>query len=288
MQSTRTNEEVAEYVERQSQYKCKVVSVKPEHSFNDLGIVVHVWNVKTDVDGSWWVVEGETVPMNLYPQEAYYFSADEVYSYHIGLMHRLEYSDADYHPEEYVKALSLDNDMAPMLFRKLKSIAALIDTATEIEDFQSIGVQCREVLIQLGNQIYDTAMAGEEEQPQESNFKKKAELFIQYHLPGSENKDYRHMIKKLTETVWDFANKITHSQSSTFYDVSSCVSLCISLVTTYENTKQKAFDLLAASKCSNCLSKKIKINGFDYTSEKIVQSMHIECEVCGNRETIVL
>ena len=35
-------------------------------------------------------------------------------------------------------------------------------------------------------------------------------------------------------------------------------------------------------------SKKIKINGFDYTSEKIVQSMHIECEVCGNRETIVL
>lgn len=40
-------------------------------------------------------------------------------------------------------------------------------------------------------------MAGNQEQPQASNFKKKAELTIQFYLNGSDNADYRSMIKKL-------------------------------------------------------------------------------------------
>lgn len=43
----RTYEEIAEYVENQSQGKCKVLSAKPEHTFEDLGFRVNVWNVKT-------------------------------------------------------------------------------------------------------------------------------------------------------------------------------------------------------------------------------------------------
>lgn len=69
----RTYDDVANYVENQCNGKCKVISAKTEHSFKDLGIIVNVWNVKTDVDGDWWVVEGERVPMNLYPQGAYFF-----------------------------------------------------------------------------------------------------------------------------------------------------------------------------------------------------------------------
>lgn len=80
----RTLEDVTEYVEWQCQNKCKVLSVKTEHTFNDLGFEVNVWNIKTDTNGSWWVVEGDTLPMNLYSQGAYYFSVDEVYSFHIG------------------------------------------------------------------------------------------------------------------------------------------------------------------------------------------------------------
>lgn len=60
-------------------------------------------------------------------------------------------------------------------------------------------------------------MAGNQEQPQASNFKKKAELTIQFYLNESDNADYRSMIKKLTEATWDYANKITHSSSATYY-----------------------------------------------------------------------
>lgn len=165
----RTFEDVKKYVEWQSQNKCKVLSAKPEHQFKDLGEEVSVWNVKMDTDGDWWVVEGNTVPMNLYPQSAYYFSADEVYSFHMGLMQRMSASNEKYNPEDFVRGVTLGTQIAPQLFRKLKSVALLIDTAQEIEDFQSIGVQCREILIELGNYIYIEEMASDNEQPQASN-----------------------------------------------------------------------------------------------------------------------
>ena len=70
----RNYKDIIRYVEDQSEDGVKVLSVKTEQSFEDLGHLVNVWNVKTDKDGSWWVVEGELSPMNLYPQDAYYFS----------------------------------------------------------------------------------------------------------------------------------------------------------------------------------------------------------------------
>ena len=167
-------------------------------------------------------------------------------------MQRMSAAQDEYHPEDFVNGVTLGAEIAPQLFRKLKSVATLIDVAKEIEDFQAIGVQCRETLIELGNHIYKPVMAGDEEQPQASNFKRKAELFVQFYLKGSENSDYRSIIKKLTEATWDYANKITHSQSATCYEASTCVTLCISLVGTYENILRKVFDPLAQYYCSVC------------------------------------
>lgn len=57
-------------------------------------------------------------------------------------------------------------------------------------------MQCREILIELGNAIYDPAMVGKEEQPQKSNFEKKAELFTRFYLDDSDSSDYRSYIKR--------------------------------------------------------------------------------------------
>lgn len=284
----RTYKEVAEYVEWQNHGAGKVLSAKPEHSFDDLDDTVTVWNVKTDNDGDWWVVEGEHTPMNLYPQSAYYFAADEVYSFHMGLMARMRVSRDEYHPEEYVEAMTLGTQLAPVLFRRLKNIADQIDKAEEIEDFQAIGVQCREILIELGNSIYVPEMAVDEEQPKASDFKKKAELYIKYTLRGKENSDYRSYIKKLTEATWDYASKITHSQSSSFYEASTCVSLTISLVGTYENVRQKENDLLAKYQCNNCKSKKIYVSNVDVTEDDTIIGLSLKCTECGEITSVML
>lgn len=282
----RTFEDISEYVEYQSQYKCKVLSAKPEQTFNDLGFEVNVWNVKTDTDGAWWVVEGDNIAMNLYSQGAYYFGADEVYSFHIGIIERMN-STNEYNPEHFVKAFMLGKDIAPQLFRKLKIIADLIDSAVEIEDFQSIGVQSREVLIELGNLIYLPEMVEGEEQPKSSDFKKKTELYVKYLLKGSENSDYRSIIKKMTEATWEYASKITHSSSATFYEASTCVTLCTSLVSIYENIKQKEEDIFANYKCEKCKSKKIKILEEEALDNGFVKKIILECEECGTISEIL-
>ncbi|CDX01521.1 Hypothetical protein DPCES_1634 [Desulfitobacterium hafniense] len=284
--STRTLEDVAEYVEWQSQYKCKVLSAKPEHTFEDLGSEVKVWNVKTDVDGDWWVVEGEETPMNLYPQSAYYFSADEVYSFHMGLMGRMK--NSSFNPEGFIKGLAQGTEIVPQLYRKLKMVSKLLDEANEIEHFQSIGVQCREALIELANAIYEPEMCKEGEQPKGSDFKKKGELFISHYLSGSDNADYRTYIKKMSEATWDYANKLTHSSTATMYEASTCVTLCISLITVYENVRAKIFDPFSKLSCNTCKSKSLTVVGDKVNDENILTEITFECQECENIMTIQL
>ncbi|TPF06536.1 hypothetical protein [Leuconostoc mesenteroides] len=276
----RTFEDVTKYVELESQNKCKVLSAKPEYKFNDLGMEVCVWNVKTDNDGDWWVVEGDEVPMNLYSQSAYYFGADEAYSFHMGLMKRMRVEQEKFSSEDFVRGVTLGTDIAPQLFRKLKNVAQLIDSAHEVEDFQSIGVQCREILIELGNYIYVPGMATNGEQPQKSNFKQKVELFLQFYLKGSENSDYRSMIKKLTESTWEYACKITHSSKATFYEASSCVMMCTSLIGVCENILQKIYDPVSQYECSSCKSKRLVIDSDESNEDGIVQKLFLKCDEC--------
>lgn len=274
----RTFEDVTKYVELESQNKCKVLSAKPEYKFNDLGMEVCVWNVKTDNEGDWWVVEGDEVPMNLYSQSAYYFGADEAYSFHMGLMKRMRVEQEKFSSEDFVRGVTLGTDIAPQLFRKLKNVAQLIDSAHEVEDFQSIGVQCREILIELGNYIYVPDMATNGEQPQKSNFKQKVELFLQFYLKGSENSDYRSMIKKLTESTWEYACKITHSSKATFYEASSCVMMCTSLIGVCENILQKIYDPVSQYECSSCKSKRLVIDSDESNEDGIVQKLFLKCD----------
>lgn len=285
----RTHEEIAEYVEWQSQYKCKVLSAKTEQTFEDLGVNVRVWNVKTDTDGAWWVVEGDQVAMNLYSQEAYYFGADEVYSFHMGLMARMEAARNEYRPEDYVAAASIESDIAPQLLRKLKGVATLIDNAVEVEDFQAIGVQCREILVELGNDMYKPFMAGSAEQPKGADFKSKAELCIKFYCAGSNNKDYRKIYKSMTEGAWDFVCKLTHSTNATYYEASSCVAMCIAIVSIYENIRHKAYDPIASYSCRVCKSKRLQIIDDEHDEETgIVSKFVLMCEECDTTTEVAI
>ena len=70
------------------------------------------------------------------------------------------------------------------------------------------------------------------------------------------------------------------------YDVccveSTCVTLCIALVGTYENILQKVFDHLAQYHCSICKSKKVSIDGDDSDENGMVQKCYLRCEKCGS------
>lgn len=282
---SRTKKEIEEYVLWQSNNEFNVVNIKPEREFHDLGTTVKVWNVKTDGPDDIWVVEGGEIPMNLYTQKEFFFSSDEVYSFHVGIITRMRTRDT-FEPEQFIDAVSLNKDIAAVLYRKLKNVVGLLDVSKEVEDFQSIGVQCREILIELTNDIYEEHMC-EGEQPKGSDFKAKSGYFVKYYLNGSDNKDYRSYIKKMTEATWDYANKITHSKKATFYEASTIVTLCTSLVSLYENIRHKVMDPLSQYLCKTCKSKKLKIVGDESNDEGLVSKLILKCDDCGDVTNII-
>ena len=108
------------------------------------------------------------------------------------------------------------------------------------------------------------------------------ELFVSFFLKGSENSDYRNIIKSITEATWKYVNKITHSSNATFYEVSTCVILCTSLVGLYENILQKTRDPFSNYECPICKSRKFIVEQTDLADGDIVNQISLECEECGN------
>jgi len=197
--------QVEEYVERQCKGNAKVINSKPEHTYNELGFNVTIWNVKTDNDGSWWVAQGD-LPMNLYPQDKpYYFSTDEVFSFHLGIMLRLIEDEVE-NPDDYIDYITNGVEINLTLRRKLSLASKKLSEAVEIEDIQSIGVICRETLIELINYIYNSdSFDGEEFK--KSDVKNRGELIINKYLAGSKNIELRKYIRSLLNFVWDFSKR---------------------------------------------------------------------------------
>ena len=131
--SPEIKKEVERYVKSQCKKNTKVIHAKPEQTYQDLGFRVTIWNVKTDKEGSWWVANGD-LPMNLYPQDQpYYFSTDEAFSFHLGLMLRLM-TDKERHLDADIDFIANGTEIIPKLRRKLQLAAEKSINAIEIEE----------------------------------------------------------------------------------------------------------------------------------------------------------
>jgi hypothetical protein len=89
----------------------------------------------------------------------------------------------------------------------------------------------------------------------------------------------------MTESSWDYANKITHSSSATIYDASTCVTICISLVCVYENIISKICNPFSKLQCSECNSRNLKVVKEKINEEGILEGI-FECNECNNKIVI--
>jgi DNA-directed RNA polymerase subunit M/transcription elongation factor TFIIS len=279
-----TRFEVASYVE--SDREEKVSSAKPEQSFNDLGPKVMVWNVKTD-KGAWWVVEGEGVPMNLYPQGAYFFSSDEVYSFHMGLMARLLTREA-HDPELVLRSISFGSTRFVGVRRKLHVASEALATITEPEHAQGIGLTCREVLIELGREILlAREVPADEEAPKNADFKTRARLSLERLAFGRENAEVRNAARRLSDGAWTFASHVTHSPSSTRQDATMCITVTAAVVSLFEQLLEKADQAEGVATCPSCKSRQVDLIDRQVAADKPKETI-LSCSYCGWFEVITV
>src|SRR4051812_28610233 len=125
---------VTNYMRSQAQ-DLEVTFVQKVYGENVLHVRHDVWDVHTDVD-RWWVI---TSPMNLYAQDQFP-NMDLALTFHVGLCLRIPRSERQ-------KLSELPIEPFAESLRYLGEASDALKQATEISDYQAIGVRCREALL---------------------------------------------------------------------------------------------------------------------------------------------
>jgi hypothetical protein len=218
-------ERVTDYMKSQAP-DLSVEFVQKVYSENVLNVRHDVWDVHTNVD-RWWVI---TEPTNLYAQEQFP-NMDLALTFHIGLSLRIPRSERQ-------KLSEIPAEPFAACLRVLQEASEALAQAQEVADYQAVGVRCREALlafVDIAQTVIPWTAPGE--QPKKADLKAWADHICSIALSGDSQKQRRHIFKTLLESAWDFANWLTHTKSSNWYDAEVAVSvtdnaigICISAV----------------------------------------------------------
>jgi hypothetical protein len=178
------------------------------------GRVHKVWDVHA-TDGHWWVI---TEPTNLYSQE-HFPSLDYTLSFHIGLMARVA-------ARESRQARAKNSELFPAAYRRWEQAAEAIDLAKEAEDFQAVGMKCRECLLAFARAAQKDIPPPKDGStlPKRGDFVHWAELIAEHAAAGSQAKDLRKHLKDASNNIWQLVNWLTHTSNAIRHDAELVVA----------------------------------------------------------------
>ena len=183
-----------------------------------------IWDVHTNRE-RWWVI---TNPTNLYSQQQFP-NMDLALTFHVGLCLRI--------PSSERQSLA-DLNIEPLIacWRTFQEATDAISQAEEVEDFQAIGMRCREALITMVHIAQDLIERQTlENTPKRSDFRAWSVLVTDSVLQGSSHRERRSLLKSSAEQAWTFTNWLTHARESHFNDAEAALAsteLTLSLFTT--------------------------------------------------------
>jgi hypothetical protein len=185
----------------------KVLHVERVNRERIFGREYEVWDVHTD-KSRWWVI---TSPTNLYSQELFP-SADYTLSLHVGLMARVM-------ARQEPATTAEERDRTAVPWRRLQQAEEALEAGDEAEDFQAVGMRCRECLIELTRSLSDPAMvpAGSDA-PKAADFVSWSDLIAGYVAPGSGGEEVRRYLRAVAKSTWQYVNWLTHATNAVRFD----------------------------------------------------------------------
>jgi hypothetical protein len=105
--------------------------------------------------------------------------------------------------------------------RSINQAITQLEHANTEEQFQSIGLLCRETLISLAQTVYDPEIHTTTDgvSPSSTDAKRKLDAYLQHKLHGSSQEAAR----KFTKSALELANALQHRRTATFQDASLCI-----------------------------------------------------------------
>ena len=255
---------VSDYVEIQARENVQHAErVMTEHV---LGHDHDCWDVHTDKD-RYWVITG---PTNLYSQR-YFPSLDFTLSFHIGVSARIMSL------QRGAPTRAHKSRFTPV-WRRWEQAAESYDEAEEAEDFQAVGMRCRETLIQFVRLLAKPEMVPEgQEAFKRADVVGWSNLIANNIAPGDRNSYVRGYLKAISKSAWDLANWLTHQGGATRPDAEIVLDATQNVIDTF-GTAVMRHESGAPEKCPECGSYSLDV-GFE--PELMPRPYILECENCG-------
>jgi hypothetical protein len=245
----------------------KVLHAEKVASERVFGRDYDVWDVHTDRE-RWWVV---TDPTNLYSQTLMP-SLDYTLSFHIGLMARVGSARSPEGSEAQQEFLRVTT-------RKIAQAGEAFDKADEAEEFQAVGMRCREALLSLVKELNEgNGLVTDDNLPKASDFPAWNERIANATAPGGSAEHVRGYLKTTAEPAWRPAHWLTHAANATRDDARFTLAAASHVVDNY------AFAILkkksdAPERCGRCKSYKITV---DWRPDLGTTGLYVSrCEACG-------
>ncbi|MFD2027636.1 hypothetical protein [Promicromonospora aerolata] len=227
------------------------------------GQVHDIYDVHTTED-RWWVITAMT---NLYSQ-AEFPKLDTAFTFHLGLMMQLQERDR----------VEIDEDSAREVlgaWRRYRAAVDAMNDAREAEDYQAVGVKCREALIAFGVQHQAAEwLPDQAAPPKRADFKGCTDRYAQALATGR----FRRYLKEIAAKAWDLAVGLQHDANATAWDAEITLDAIGHVLDVYSIAIRKT-KMDPPSRCPACESYRFVTDGD--LAEREGKSGWLSSEVCS-------
>jgi hypothetical protein len=171
-----------------------------------LGRWIDAWDVHTN-QHRWWVI---TAPTNLYLQSQFP-SLEIALAFHVGLMARVgERQDRTARPEQAARFAKA--------WRAWEQAGEALAEADEAEEFQAVGMRCRQSLLAFVNEAASLAPPAVKALPKAGDFVGWSDLLADTIAAGSSAERKRGYLKSIAKSTWELVNWLTHAGNASQFD----------------------------------------------------------------------
>lgn len=201
------------------------------------GTTYDLYDVWMSSGQRWWVITHHT---NLYAQEDFK-SIDQAFTYHLGLM-RVTNEQFKTEPDE------LQAEYVSRPWRRFMRAVDAMREAEEAEDYQAVGMRCREALITLAREHQAAEWVRvPDERPLAGDAKNWLRIYADS-LTTGRPRDY---MRALAQRTWEIANWLTHYTDATEWDAQLVLDATAQLLNTFTLLRVR-YEQGSAERCPEC------------------------------------
>jgi len=265
-QQIEERESIKSYVESQSPQE-QVTYVEKVLSERMFDRKMDAYDVHTDGERYWVITE----PTNLYSQRLFP-SLDYTLSFHVGVTARMMAARKSTATDE-------QEDRLAAAWRRWSQAGKSLDSADEAEEFQAVGMRCRESLIAMIRAIALPRMvpSGVPE-PKTAAFIAWSELIADAIASGASASEVRGYLKAMARSTWQLVSWLTHASNAARYDAEIALDATQNTLAAFSMAVIR-YERGIPDRCPQCTSYRLRSV---HVPEADIDPPYLTlCEVCG-------